>query len=551
MERELIEPSTEQGYSFSIPYLYNGLQFAGKEPYVSCADNLSIDPPECVETKICALDSTTHIPIITSKLPDVQLLAVVKNDLLYTNFIQGQCNVIAGEQFDIAESLVRARGYVGNYTYGVSVHSKEPLAMVTRNDDAQWSGFVNWVLQSLLAAEEETITQRTSNFIPFTGVFDGGNTQGRFAGAFRNAVKAVGNYAEVYRRNLEALLPRPTQDDINPGDSGLLYSFPFGSIDGATVRDRPIQGGTLRQIKDRGFLRCGISSRVIFAQLNSTSQQWDGFDVDFCKAVSAAVFEGDTESVVYIDLPASERFKALQNSSVDLLSRLTTVTLSRDIREAGTEVGFAFSQPNFYDGLTFGGIPPFAGCADRLDVTSISCQELIICVNQGTTFEERLQTLFPSRFVKSRQSGELTVEGLVSGDCNVIAGGVVDVSLSSIRSTGYTGPYQTANGRYSKDPLALVTRDDDVEWASFIFWLVTAIFFAEEEGISQVSAGDMPYVNLFGPLFVDMFQEAIRAVGNYEEIYLRQAQADVPRGGLNSLNKLLSGPQHYALPGVV
>lgn len=288
--------------------------------------------------------------------------------------------------------------------------------------------------------------------------------------------------------------------------------------------------------------------------------------------------------MVYTDLPASARFQALQDGDVDVLSRLTTVTLSRDALEPNTGVGFAFSQPNFYDGLTFGGIPPyvndfllclrfvwfdilhyigahdyfvvwflapcrFAQCADRLDVTSISCQDVKICVNQGTTFETRLQTMFHERFVVPQQSGELTVEGLVAGECNVIAGGVVDVSLTSIRNTGYDGPYQTGSSRYSKDPLALVTREDDVQWSKFVFWIVSAIFYADEMGITQDTASELPTIGLFGPLFFRMFQDAVGAVGNYGEIYERQAEADVPRGGLNLVNRLLSGPQHYPLPG--
>jgi hypothetical protein len=184
-------------------------------------------------------------------------------------------------------------------------------------------------------------------------------------------------------------------------------------------------------------------------------------------------------------------------------------------------------------------------------VTSISCRGLLVCVNQGTTFEDRLKTLFPERFIVPRQSGELTVEGLVSGECNVIAGGVVDVSLTSIRNTGYDGPYQTGSGRYSKDPLALVTRQHDEQWSAFVYWVVSSIFYAEEEGITAETANEMPLVSLFGPLFFNMFRDAVRAVGNYGEIYERRAQADVPRGGLNLVNVKLSGPQHYPLPGTV
>jgi general L-amino acid transport system substrate-binding protein len=267
--------------------------------------------------------------------------------------------------------------------------------------------------------------------------------------------------------------------------------------------------------------------------------------------LSAAIFNGNTDAVEYTDLSASDRFIALAEGEVDVLSRLTTVTLERDILEPSAGVGFTFSQPNFYDGLIFGGIPPYASCADTLDVTSTSCSDLLICVIEGTTFETVLQTLFPDRFVVPRASVELSVEGLVSGDCNVIAGGVVDVSLTNIRLAGYDGSYQTGSTRYSKDPLAMVTRQDDVVWSNFVYWIVASTIYAEEQGITQSTASDMPEVSLFGPLYTDMFRLAIGAVGNYGEIYERQAEAEVPRGGLNDLYLFNSGGLLYPLPGVI
>lgn len=86
--------------------------------------------------------------------------------------------------------------------------------------------------------------------------------------------------------------------------------------------------------------------------------EWTGLDVDFCKAVSAAIFNGVTSTIVYTDLPATERFVALQNGNVDVLARITTLTLERDVFEPNAGAGLTFSQPNFYDGLSFGGIPP-------------------------------------------------------------------------------------------------------------------------------------------------------------------------------------------------
>jgi general L-amino acid transport system substrate-binding protein len=277
MERNVLEPTTGDSFSFSVPYLYNQLQYAGEPPYVQCADNGTLTGEFCNETKICVLDGTTHVTEVMAQLPDAPLISVVGSEYLYYNFIQGVCNVIAGEQFDIAESIVRAKGYVGEYEYGTRVLAKEPLAFVTRDDgDPQWSDFVNWVLEALLAAEEASVTSTTANIIPPTDAF-GNITSSPFAFAFRNAVREVGNYAEIYQRTLQAILPRPIPDQINPGNSGLMYAFPFGNINvNGTVGPGPTPGDTLDTIRTRGFLKCGISRRIIFAQFDANNQTWNG-----------------------------------------------------------------------------------------------------------------------------------------------------------------------------------------------------------------------------------------------------------------------------------
>ena len=172
-------------------------------------------------------------------------------------------------------------------------------------------------------------------------------------------------------------------------------------------------------------------------------------------------------------------------------------------------------------------------------------------MTQGTNYETRLRDLFPERFIVPQASGELAVVGLVREQCNVLAGGVVDVSRTKVDSAGFQGDYEFVSNRYSKDPLALVTREDDTQFSAFVFWVVSIIFAAEEQGITQAEANRIPIVNLFGPGFMGMFRSAIAAVGNYGEIYARNAEKDMPRGGLNLVNRQLSGPQHYPLPGVV
>jgi hypothetical protein len=99
------------------------LQFAGLPKNVDCADNGNTTDA-CADTKICAEDGTTHIDVILKMMPEATIVAAVNTEFLYTNFISGFCNVIASEQFDIAESLVRDRGYSGEYQYGALIHSK-------------------------------------------------------------------------------------------------------------------------------------------------------------------------------------------------------------------------------------------------------------------------------------------------------------------------------------------------------------------------------------------------------------------------------------------
>jgi general L-amino acid transport system substrate-binding protein len=414
--------------------------------------------------------------------------------------------------------------------------------MVTRDDDPMFSDFVNWIMEALISAEEGQINSDRAQSMNSIAAF--GPT---FEGMARNAVEAVGNYGQLYERNLEYFLPRSVTNTVNDGgEGGLLYAFPFADLQG--VGTGPVPDGTLSKILERGFLKCGVSKRVIFAQ--ESDGVWSGFDVDFCKALSAAIFNGVTDTVEYTDLSASERFVALADGDVDVLSRLTTVTLERDVNEPATGQGFRFAQPNFYDGMTFGGIPPYGACADDLVIIGSSCQNILICVNTGTTFEGIVKEIFPERVIVSREGDALG--GLADGSCNVIAGGITDVSSTSVRDAGYEGPYQTGSGRYSKDPLAMVTRQDDAQWSKFVYWIVSAIFYAEEEGITMTDASEeMPEVALFGSRFQDMFKDAIGAVGNYGEIYERNAEDEVARGGLNTLNSFLATPQLYPLPGIL
>lgn len=283
------------------------------------------------------MESSTHFPVVKDLLPSSNIFASTSDTR--QDFIEGKCNAIAGEIITVTEKQLRDRGYEGEYEIGTNVFSKEPLAAVTRDDDPEWSDIVNWVLQALLAAEEQGITQDNAATFPTASVF--GN---QFENMFIDAIEAVGNYGEIYARHLEAtgVLPRQVLDNINiNGSTGLLYSHSFGGVE--LSGPGPSMGGTLELIESRGHLRCGITARVGFgAVLDRDTGQWGGLDAAYCYALSSSVFNGASESIVFVELPATEeRYTALADGDVDVLSG-GSVNLVNDAQ-------FCFSQPYFYD----------------------------------------------------------------------------------------------------------------------------------------------------------------------------------------------------------
>lgn len=218
---------------------------------------------------------------------------------------------------------------------------------MTREDDPRWSDFVNSIIQAVFHADEIGITQQQSSDFPLSDLF--GDS---FSDMFQKAISAVGNYGEIYARNMEALVPRDGLNLINVGNSGLTYSFPFGALgtEGVYVN------GTIDLIRERGFLNCGVGATG-FATFSQENLTWTGYDVDYCRALASSIFNGDTTRVIFTVLSGVEQFVSLENGSVDVLSSGTIHKVPHDVMEPTSGAGFTFSPPNFYDGLTFSGQP--------------------------------------------------------------------------------------------------------------------------------------------------------------------------------------------------
>ncbi len=345
--RVIIQPSTSAGFTFSAPYLHTGLGFAGQPQYVTCAEALRTSGTICANLTICVQDTAAYTDIVNNLFPNFAGLKLAPQPSgIYYEFRNNICNVLAGKGSDLIESSVMQIGYNGSYQVGLNQYSKQPLSLVTRDDDVEWSDLVNWVLLGLLSAETRHVTQGIAK----NAIKD--PTQLGDEIMFYDAVATVGNYGEIYERNLQSLLPRAYVNMLNNGSSPLISSIPFGdvTVDGPG----PTSGGTLEQIAQRGVLRCGVAEDAFFSNFNN--QQWSGLDIDFCRAVAAALF-GPSSNPEFVNVTASGRFQELANGTIDVISRTASETYERNVDEPTTGEGFFFTQPYFYTGVQFGGIP--------------------------------------------------------------------------------------------------------------------------------------------------------------------------------------------------
>jgi len=551
-ERDIYQSDAKTGFSFvASPYFFDGLHFAGIPPFVGCADTLDYTSTECVDLKICVGEFTTWYIIIQSLFPD-SVIVTVPNIEDEPRFLEGGvCNVIAGESVHLMLETVRSLGFTGpSYEIGTTIHSKEPLAAATRKDDRVWTKFVSWVFEALIQAEESNITMETADMLAITDAF-GEN----FRNMFRNAVRANGNYGEIYEKNLETYIPRSRLNAINDGSTGLIYSFPFGSID--TQGPDPLVGGTIQRILTRGVLNCGVRVAPGFATQDTAQSTWSGFEVDICRGISAALFNGAI-NVNFLPTDSLTHFSKLAQGTVDVMASGVTHTLTREIKEASTGKGFDFTSAYFYDGLGFSGPSPYGTCADRLifDNTtfSLGCPDTRICVLDSTTWLEAMRGPLnvPEANIVVTETKAAAFELLNSGGCNVIAGESTDIADSTARKNGYPADagYSVGTNRHTKEPLAVVSRSDDVQFSDFLRWAIFCLFYAAENNITQETFFRMPAtVSLFGNSLSGMMQNLIKAIGNYDELFARNLEGVVERKGRNLLN-LESGPQLYANVGI-
>ncbi|MDR3370849.1 amino acid ABC transporter substrate-binding protein [Rhodoferax sp.] len=316
-------------------------------------------------------------------------------------------------------------------------------------------------------------------------------------------------------------------------------------------------GKTLDAIKARGQVICGVNTGLAGFGAADSAGKWTGLDVDVCRAIAAATL-GDAEKVKYVPLNAQQRFTALQSGEIDVLSRNTTFTLTRD-----ASLGLEQTVVTYYDGQGF--MVP-------LKSKIKSAKQLkgqTVCVQSGTTTEKNLNDYSKANHLGIKpvvfEQLDATENAYFTGRC--IAYTTDASGLASTRNKVAKNPadHVILPELISKEPLGPMVRRGDDEWFSIVKWTIYGLIESEEYGITKANVdslkttSDDPVVKrilgtsedsgkLLG-LSKDWMYNAIKATGNYGEIFERnvgpKSSLGLPRGVNNQWNK---GGLMYAMP---
>jgi general L-amino acid transport system substrate-binding protein len=312
---------------------------------------------------------------------------------------------------------------------------------------------------------------------------------------------------------------------------------------------------TLKAVKDRGKLVCGVSQGLIGFSAVDDKGAWSGLDVDFCRAVASAVFN-DPAKVEFVALSAADRFPALKSGKIDVLSRNSTWAMGREL-----DFGVVFTGVTYYDGQGFL-VPKAQNKTSALELDGAK-----ICVQAGTTSEANLADFFAANGMKLEtvvvSSPAEAASAYQEGRCTGISSDVSQLHAERLKLTK-PGDNLVLPDIISKEPLGPAVRQDDMQWFNIVKWVNFAMLNAEELGVSSTTidealrsqkpdvrrlvGGEGDFGTRLG-LTGDWVARIVRKVGNYGEVFDRNvgpnSKLDIPRGVNQNWNM---GGIQYAPP---
>jgi general L-amino acid transport system substrate-binding protein len=338
--------------------------------------------------------------------------------------------------------------------------------------------------------------------------------------------------------------------------SGLLIGCAIAvAVAAAAITYERYDTRTLKRTLRRDAVLCGVNTGLPGFSMPDDKGNWSGFDVDFCRAVAAAIFN-DPNKVKFVPLDANQRFKELRDRKVDILSRNSTYSMSRE-----TEYGLTFAGISYFDGAGFM-VPQSRNLSSGLELDGSK-----VCVQGNTTTQLNLADYFRANNIKYQEVNLPSLEQLIkaydTGQCDVLTTDVSQLYAIRLRLTK-PAEHVILPDVISKEPLAPVVRQRDDEWMMIVKWTLYAMLNAEELGVTsqnidQALKSKKPDVmRLVGTegaygeeldLPRDWAARIIRHVGNYGEVYDRNvgegSKLAIPRG----LNQLWNaGGIQYAPP---
>jgi general L-amino acid transport system substrate-binding protein len=315
------------------------------------------------------------------------------------------------------------------------------------------------------------------------------------------------------------------------------------------------QAATKDEVVKRGYLQCGVSTGIPGYSNPDAKGNWTGLDVDVCRAVAAATL-GDASKVKYLPLNAKERFTALQSGEIDMLSRVTTYTLTRD-----SSLGINFAGVTYYDGQGFL-VSKKLGVKNAAELNGAA-----ICIQAGTTTEVNLATYFKQYKMEYKpivfDTSDETAKGLEAGRCDVLTSDQSQLYALRIKLAN-SDDYIMLPDIISKEPLGPAVRQGDDNWFDIVKWSLFAMISAEELGITTANIDQMmtstdatiqKFVGKEGikgeglGLKDDWAAQIIKQVGNYGEAFDRNVGKGSPlkiERGLNAQWK--DGGLQYSPP---
>ena len=250
----------------------------------------------------------------------------------------------------------------------------------------------------------------------------------------------------------------------------------------AAIFSTNVQADTLDDVKKAGVVKCGVSTGLGGFSAADEKGKWQGLDVDLCRAVAAAVL-GDATKVKFNPLTAKERFTALQSGEIDILSRNTTWTLTRD-----ASLGLNFAGVNYYDGQGF-----MVTKALGID-SALKLDGAAVCIQAGTTTELNLADYFKANNMKYKaitfDNSDQTIKGFEAGRCDMITSD--QSQLYSLRiKLAQPDSAIVLPEVISKEPLGPVVRQGDDKWFNIVKWSLNAMINAEEMGVTSKNVKEM------------------------------------------------------------